>query len=343
LRVNQAAILASPHPEVLPYVQPVISGWNMFSLTNFFSTRDNFRQQVIDLAQLVRVIKGTDPTKGLSAMATAVAGSATPITFDTTNSPTRPGHLGYVGQSLGGILGTLFNAVSPDTTNVVLNVPGGALPQVILNGGDWTAERTALLNGLAMQGIQFGTPAYDQFVGIAQWVLDPADPANLGWRLTHPVPVCPGGMSYGTCTGATNTPNTNRAALIQFIEGDQVVPNISNLALVATADRPFVSTLPGYGCKPPLSCYEFTGRAEPGSLPADNFDTTSVPLANRHGFLLLPPSTTASCQHDSDCPPLGLLSGGERCIGGYCTSMQSIALTTAAQTQAATFLALGHL
>jgi dienelactone hydrolase len=311
---------------IAPFVQPAISGWNMFSLTNFFSTRDNYRQQVIDLAQLVRVLKGADPTTSLSAMATAVAGSA--VSFDTTK-------LGYVGQSLGGILGTLFNAASPDTTNVVLNVPGGDQPQIILNGGAWGAEKMALINTLAKQGIQFGTPAFDQFVGIAQWVLDPADPTNLGWRVTHSVPVCPGGMGYGMCSGgatAVDTPNKNRATFIQFIEGDQVVPNISNLLLVAAADRPFVNTPPSYGCKPPLYCYEFTEKG-------DMFDTTSVPLAERHGFMLAPPRTATKCMTDPDCTSLG---SGAHCFGGLCTSAQSIALTTAAQTQVATFLATGH-
>jgi hypothetical protein len=315
---------------IAPFVQPAVSGWNMFSLSNFFATRDNYRQQVIDLAQLVRVIKGTDPTSGLSAMSTAVAGA--PVAFDTTK-------LGYVGQSLGGILGTLFNAVSPDTTNVVLNVPGGDQPQVILNGAAWGAERMALLNTLSKQGIQFGTPAFDQFVGIAQWVLDPADPTNVGWRLTHPVPVCPLGMGYGMCSSGmpTDTPNKNRAAFLQFIQGDEVVPNVSNLILVAAADRPFVNTPPSYGCKPPLYCYEFTGT---GTIQGDTFDTTNVPPAERHGFMLAPPRSSTTCKMDSDCTALGT---GWTCMGGACGSAQSIALTTAAQTQVATFLTLGHL
>jgi hypothetical protein len=259
----------------------------------------------------VRVIRSTDATAGLTSMASAVSGQA--VSFDLTQ-------LGYVGQSLGGILGTLFNAVSPDTTNVVLNVPGGDEPQIILNGAGWATARMGLLNTLAQQGIQFGTPAFDQFVSIAQWVVDAADPANLGWRLTHSVPVCPGGMNYGVCPKpstmpaptAVPTPNPKRRAFIQFIEGDETVPNISNLALVAAAARPFANTPPSYGCTAPLFCYEFTGQ---GSIQGDMFDATSVPTAGRHGFLTIPPSS----------------------------SPQSHQLTAAAQAQAAKFLAVGHL
>jgi len=49
----------------------------------------------------------------------------------------------------------------------------------------------------------------------------------MGYRLTHSV----------TPAGGAPAPNANRKVFIQFIEGDQGVPNISNLALVAAAVR----------------------------------------------------------------------------------------------------------
>jgi hypothetical protein len=265
-----------------------ISGWNIFSLTNFFATRDNFRQQVIDLSQLVNVLKSTDAKKLTNQLSLA---NGAPVALDATK-------IGYVGQSLGGILGTLFNSVSPDTTNVVLNVPGGALVSIILNAPSFAAQKAALISTLAGNGLQPGTPGFDQFLGIAQWVLDEADPANMAYRLTHPVKLASG----------VSAPNANRKAFIQFIQGDETVPNVSNLALVVGANRDFVATPPSFGCKAPLFCYEFT---EAG----DGFDTTSAPTNKRHGFLLSPPTATA---------------------GG-------LAITTKAQTQAATFLATGAL
>lgn len=268
--------------------RPVISGWNIFSLTNLFATRDNFRQQVIDLAQLVRVLKSTAATSLTAQLAAANGGAA--IALDKAR-------LNYVGQSLGGILGTLFNAVSPDTTNVVLNVPGGTLPQIILTAPSFAAQRAALLAQLATQGIQPGTPQFDTFVGTVQWILDPADPANMGYRLTHPTDTGGGALA----------PNANRKAFIQFIEGDQTVPNVANLALVRAANRDFVSTPPGFGCKPPLFCYELT---EAG----DAFDANSATPATRHGVLLSPPQ-----------------------------GARGPALTLKAQTQVATFLATGTL
>jgi hypothetical protein len=255
--------------------RPVISGWNIFSLTNFFATRDNFRQQVIDLSQLVRTLRVTGPTS-IQTLSGA--------TFDLTR-------IGYVGQSLGGILGTLFNAVAPDTKYVALNVPGGDLTQIILQAPSFASQKAALVGGLAAQGIMPGTPAFDQFIATAQWIVDPADPANAGYRLTHQIQ-------------ATATANPDRKAFIQFIEGDQTVPNIANLALVAAANRMDTGMPPSYGCTGALSCYEFTDAI-------DGFDTTTAPLADRHGFLLSPPSA------------------------------QAVLLTQTAQLQVATFLATG--
>jgi len=240
-----------------PGEPPLISGWNIFSLSNFFTTRDNFRQQVIDLSQLVRVIK---------SQANAFGG---------TGPKLDASRLGYVGQSLGGIEGALFNAVSPDTTNVVLNAPGGALSQIILISPSFVAQKKTLLATLKAQGMSTGTPAFDQFIGAIQWIIDPADPVNMGQRLTHSVDVAPG----------VQAPNANRRALIQFIEGDQTIPNALSFALVSAANRAFVPQPPNLGCTAPLFCYEFTQAG-------DGFDETTVPLTNRHGFLLQPASST---------------------------------------------------
>ncbi|MBC7051932.1 hypothetical protein G6O46_23250, partial [Salmonella enterica subsp. enterica serovar Enteritidis] len=124
--------------------------------TNPFATRDNFRQQVIDLAQLVRVLKSTDAKKLGNQV--ALVNGGTPLALDGTK-------INYVGQSLGGILGTLFNSTSPDTTNVALNVPGGVLTSIILNAPSFAATKAAFIATLAKNGLKPGTPAFDQFIG----------------------------------------------------------------------------------------------------------------------------------------------------------------------------------
>jgi hypothetical protein len=260
--------------------RPVISGWNLLPLPNFFGARDNLRQQEIDLSQAVNVLKSTDPKKIGNQL--TLANGGTPVPIDATK-------IHFLGHSLGSVMGTLFTSVSPDVNNVMLNVGGGAL-STLLDSPFFAAQKKALLDTLAAGGVVPGTPAFDQFIGIAQWVLDEADPANMAYRLTHPV-----------------VPNPNRKAFIQFIEGDQTVTNGPNLALVIGANRDFVPTPPSFGCKAPLFCYEFTEKG-------DGFDATTATLATRHTFLRIPPTGTAG-----------------------------VALTTKAQTQAATFLATGAL
>jgi hypothetical protein len=233
-----------------------ISGWNIFSPTNFFATRDNFRQQVIDLSQLVRLVKSTANT----SVNAKLGGTTNAPKIDATK-------IHYLGQSLGGILGTLFNAVSPDTTHVALNVPGGGLVKLVFDSPTLAPSKAALVSTLAAGGINPGTPAFDQFLGTAQWILDEADPVNMGYRLTHPAD-----------TGSGSSPNANRKVFIQFIQDDQYVINESNLALVAGANRNFTEAPPSFGCTAPLFCYQFTQAG-------DGFDQTSLPLASRHGFL----------------------------------------------------------
>jgi len=264
--------------------RPVISGWNIFNLSNFFATRDNLRQQVIDLSQLERVIVG----QGATSLSTLAGAS-----FD-------PQKLGFVGQSLGSFSGSLELAVSPRITNAALNVGGGVLTNVLLTSPSFAADKAALLASLAQLGLQPGTPAFDSFIGIAQWIVDPADPANVGYRLTHGVSVTQGNQTY-------TAPNAARRAFLQFIEGDQTVPNTSEIALVAAANRSFSPTPPSFGCVSPLFCYEFT---EAG----DGFDATTATPATRHTFLISPPSGSAGP-----------------------------GLTVKAQTQVATFLATGQL
>ena len=147
-----------------------------------------------------------------------------------------------------------------------------------MNAPSFAEQKAALLGALEEQGILPGTPELDQFLGVVQWILDPADPANVARRLTHGVDV-----------GGTRAPSAQRKTFIQFIEGDQTVPNISNLALIRAASASFTGAAPTFGCAAPLYCYELT---EAG----DGFTASSLPLASRHGFLLAPTVVTAKAQ-----------------------------------------------
>lgn len=84
--------------------------------------RDNFRQTALDEIQFVHML-ASNPTRDYLADAT-----------DTSDSYgyLQTEEFGYIGQSLGGIIGTAFATVEPRVTTAVLNVPGGGLADFVL-------------------------------------------------------------------------------------------------------------------------------------------------------------------------------------------------------------------
>jgi len=272
-----------------------ISGWNILNLANFFATRDNFRQQVISNGQFIRVLEDSTNT-GLGARSLQI----------------DPSRISYGGQSLGGILGTISMAYAPEVGNVMLNVPGADLPLILLTSPSFDKQKQGFLAALASQGIEQNSPLYDQFLGIAKWIIDPADPANAGWYLTHQakIPARPANIS------------ASRRAFMQWILGDQVVVNPSTVALVqaATANSSTDGTKIMVTGDAPFWAYQFNGSSTPFS-----FNTAALPECtdpnnhpgNRHPFLLRPPSATC---------------------GGPPDVANGVPLTTNAQTQAVEFL-----
>jgi hypothetical protein len=217
---------------------PYITGWNMLNLGNLFATRDNFRQHTIELAQLERVLTSA----GINTLLAAKLENE-----DAKLDGTR---IHYLGQSLGGILGPIYTAASPNVKNAVFNVPAGNLTGVLLTSPAFASARTGFLANLASQGINQGTPAFDQFLGIARMILDPADPINYIYSVENG-PASPAG----------------REALIQYIELDEVTPNPTTEALINAANNRAAD-------KKKIATSKFT--------PSE----AELPPAKRHGFLL---------------------------------------------------------
>ena len=86
--------------------------------------------------------------------------------------------ISFVGQSLGGIIGTVFMGIQPDTRVALLNVPGGGIANLLEASPTFGPRIRA---GLAPLGLTPGTPNYAAFFGAAQTVIDSADPIN--WAL----------------------------------------------------------------------------------------------------------------------------------------------------------------
>jgi platelet-activating factor acetylhydrolase isoform II len=194
------------------------------------STRDSIRQSVLDVLTLI-----TD----LKACATSRCDVAVPgFRVDT-------GSIEYLGQSLGGIIGSVTVAVSPDIQASVLNVAGVGWVDIFENT-QTLQIRCPLINGLITAGIVTGDlwtggstglcltdafktqPGYQQFAAVARWVLDPADPANFTPMLAR------------------------KLFLLQEVVGDQVVPNITTEREAALTGTPGVAAACGPAIPPAM-------------------------------------------------------------------------------------------
>ncbi|MCB1589274.1 MAG: hypothetical protein KDI37_10875 [Xanthomonadales bacterium] len=157
------------------------SGAHFINLASLLTARDNLRQAQADLSVLTLSV----PSMDLNANGIG--------DFDGSR-------IYYVGQSLGGIIGTVFMTVEPNVSTGVLNVPGGGIAK-LLDGSPTFGPR--IRAGLAAAaGLQPGTPDFESFLLAAQTVIDSADPINYARSLVL----------------------TDRV-LLQEVLGDQVVPN----------------------------------------------------------------------------------------------------------------------
>ncbi|HEV8306460.1 MAG TPA: Ig-like domain-containing protein [Methylomirabilota bacterium] len=214
--------------------------------------RDGLRQQVVDLMAFARALKA-----GLD-----VDGDGMP--------DTRGDAISYVGQSLGGIYGTLFLAVDPRLRVGVLNVPGGPIAEVarlspvfrpalrrvlegrtpsLLNAEDGFREDLPLRGDPPVVSPAPGALAVQEYLARAEWLARRGDP-----------------VAYARYLRASPLLGQEpKRVLIQFAWGDAVVPNPTTSALVRAGQLSDATALLRYD-------------RVAGSVPKE--------LAEPHGFLL---------------------------------------------------------
>ena len=175
------------------------SGAHVINLQSLLTTRGNFWQAVMDLFQL----RDSLPLVDLDGDGAG----------DLDN-----GRVGFVGHSLGSIVGVPFLAVEDGVEAATLANAGGGIARLLLGSASYGPIITA---GLASAGIEPGSAEFEQFINAFQQVLDAGDPVNFAAMTAalHPIhlPVVVG-------NGVDNPP-------------DQVVP-------VAVAGAPLSGGLP---------------------------------------------------------------------------------------------------
>jgi dienelactone hydrolase len=150
--------------------------------TNLATTRDNLRQTVLDTMKLQRVLA-----------ACAAPGACQSLVVDAA-------HIGYVGQSLGSLLGETTVAQSKAIKTAVFSVGGADWVQIFT----FTANpqiRCSIIDSLIDAGVLQGAksnlgtnpaalcldpaapwrsnPAFVSFGAVARWILDPIDAINF--------------------------------------------------------------------------------------------------------------------------------------------------------------------
>jgi pimeloyl-ACP methyl ester carboxylesterase len=139
------------------------TGTGFFS-ADVFAVRDNMRQGAMDQAQAIKFLR--------TVLAPALEPEDAAL-LDTTK-------VYFLGESLGAMVGTLTAGLVPDLAKVALVVPGGHIVRIFTETARQSFKQP-LLDALAALGIAPGTPAFLQFLMLAQWALDRADPVN--WAL----------------------------------------------------------------------------------------------------------------------------------------------------------------
>jgi len=248
---------------------------NYLVTSNFFRTRDTFRQDFIDQSQLIR------------ALAFLPGGAATSTVFDYMisapggNVIIDPTTVYFSGQSLGSIQGVGDVATNPRISKAAFNVGGGTVVDIFTNSPAFVASTNALLASL---GVVPGTSQYLQFLVVAKTVLDPADPVNFAGHLTgNTLPNLLADQSGGT-------PQAAKKVLAQAANCDATVPNPFNLILAENFNTAPPTSPATVGPLPSSAAFFapgavgsfqlFTGA---GFNPA-NFGTCSTG-ALEHGFL----------------------------------------------------------
>ncbi|MGE4619026.1 MAG: hypothetical protein AAEJ04_04365 [Planctomycetota bacterium] len=214
---------------------PEESGQYFLNFPSLISSRSVWMQAVCDLALLTATIPDWDFNDN----------------GDLSDDFTSEVH--YVGQSLGGLIGTTFLSAMPEgyISSGELNVTGGGIAKMLENSPIYNPR---LLNFFAGEGLVQGSTRAEQAMNVISAVADAVDPINHIRRAASRVPI-----HMGIVVGGKSTPDNAFGVWLP----DTVVPTDSRgSGLYATLVGTPVTDIPNGAGDPGL----YLGIAEPSYL-----------------------------------------------------------------------------
>jgi len=150
----------------------VPDGWGFFS-ADAAASRDHIIHTALDIVQLATFI--TKGNGGLVQWLTTETGNSN--TVDTKK-------VYFVGSSLGAMAGFLAHTVVEEMDTAAFVAPAGHLVRVLEESQDQEFKQP-IFDALAAMGFEPGTQEYQQFMDLAQTILDRADPLNYAAHLVR--------------------------------------------------------------------------------------------------------------------------------------------------------------
>jgi hypothetical protein len=213
-------------------------GFNAVAPQTITGSRDGVRQTVVDLMQLVRVIEVGMDVDGDGA------------------ADLDPARIYYMGQSLGGIYGTLLLALEPSVRAGAFNVPGGPFSEILHLSPVFRPQLGASLFARVPSLLNDGppNPATNTFPFIDNLPLRNQPPVintvtgsmEIQEVLDHMEWAAQAGSPVAYAPHLRKAPLDRvlpRPVLVQFARGDQTAPNPTTTAILRAGDLADRATL----------------------------------------------------------------------------------------------------
>jgi hypothetical protein len=132
--------------------------------------------------------------------------------------------LGYIGLSLGSVMGTVAVAAQPEITRATFNVGGASPADILLKATvPFLADKRVRLERYlkASRGIEPGSQRYEDFFEVARWILDAADAQNAARHyIDEPFPEYP-----------------KKKIFVSWVKDDPWIPNPPTQRLIDSSTR----------------------------------------------------------------------------------------------------------